>query len=146
MFIEVGGKLSFTSGKDTDKDSYYKDEYGYRNLSLSIPVNYVYQFKLPYNISILPYTGFNFKFNLVQEAGEGDKYNDFEWANCFDDDEAYDEGWRRFQFGWNIGCGITYKSLYLGAGYLVDFTKGLSDEYNYKVTTGTFNLTLGYQF
>lgn len=152
MYIEVGGKLQFSQGTKKSYDySYYYGDYevkaGFRYLSLSIPLNYVYRFKITDDFSVLPYTGFNFKINLMGDAGESySEYDDdIEWYSMFDDDE-FDPTWKRFQMGWNIGAGIQYRKLYFGLGYTVDMIKAYKSDYDYSVRSGNFALTLGIQY
>ena len=48
---------------------------------------------------------------------------------------------KRFQFGWQIGAGLSYNALYIGLSYNIDFTKVAK-----KTKTSNFAVTLGYNF
>lgn len=91
------------------------------NISLAVPVNVAYRWKVAPNWSIQPFTGFNFKFNLSSDIGEGH-------TNVF-------------QAGWQIGVGAQFKKWYAGINYDIDFNK-IADDINSKV----FSLKIGYCF
>lgn len=149
MYIETGIKLMYNSGTKTESDDYYDEDYKYgmRGFNIAVPLNYVYRFKISDEFSVLPYTGFNFRVNCMAEEGENDPYYDedeVEWWDLFDSDE-YEETYKRFQLGWNIGAGLQFGKLYLGLGYTVDMMKAMGNS-DYNIKTGNFNVTLGFQF
>lgn len=138
MYIETG--VNFTMGFDSDSEEIYDDE----DLtvtstlgSLAVPVNFAYRFGLANNIAIKPYAGLNLKFNVIGKT------------TASYDDESESVSWfkkdtmnaNRFQLGWHIGAGVEFSKFYLGLQYGTDFM-----EFAKKVSTGTFELTLGYAF
>lgn len=147
MYIETGVKLMYHSGTKTESDDYDDYKYGLRGFNISIPLNYVYRLKINDEFSVLPYTGLNFRINCMAEEGENDTYygdDEMEWTDLFDD-YYYDEPYKRFQLGWNIGAGVQFGKLYLGLGYTLDMMKAFGDS-DANLKTGNFNLTLGVQF
>lgn len=127
LFVETGAKF-MAAFKSEDG---VKGTYGY----ISVPANIAYKFTFNNpDLSVVPYTGINFKLNLLG------KYT-------YDDDDAEDYDWysdgdcKRFQMGWQIGAGLNYKQFYVGLGYELDFIKIAE-----KVNTSNFYVGVGYNF
>ena len=132
LYLEAG--LRFTA----DFWSAPKDPLGNKAsmsmLTLGIPVNVSYQFPLTKALSLQPYTGFGFKFNLMANY----KYGDLSYS-MFSDKGP--EKWKRFQMGWQIGLGVNFTSFYLGLEYGIDFLK-LGNHIN----TSHLEVSVGYNF
>ena len=78
--------------------------------------------------------------NRFGEDYDLDRYE--EKYNMFDKDDVGKDGqWKRFQLGWHIGVGATYKAFYLGLSYGTDFM-----ELAKKLNTSTFKIGVGYNF
>lgn len=146
LFLELGFGLGYNSGKHTEKVSdRYKYEGGISNFWLKVPVNLAYRAKLTDNISLLPYTGINFKINGTLDAKdtEYDYYydeKDTETWSFFDDEM----GGKRFQMGWQIGVGVNISKLYLGIQYGIDFLPAVKNVYDYKINSSNLAVNLGY--
>lgn len=128
MFVEAGARLIFGFNSDKEADDY--DEYKQNTswMSIAVPVNYSYKFRVADDFVIKPYTGINFKFNLlgkqkytVTELSTGDE--DKETYDLFDKKDMGDEPFKRFQMGWQIGVDFQYKPFVLGVEYGLDFIK-----------------------
>lgn len=159
--------------KETEGDYWMQEKMSMQNINMQIPVNFVYKFALTDDITLSPYIGLNFKLNLVnkykykidtnisdsdlEDAGIDKKDLEGEWINTFSDSNknmgSKDWTWNRFQMGWQIGVGVNYKPFYLGLQYGTDFIPAYKHEFKednyketYKVSSGTFRLTLGYNF
>lgn len=176
MFIEVGGKLSFTfnnrSYEEGDRDYYDKWKYTTTVARLNVPVSYAYRFSFGEDMAVTPYAGFDFRFNLIGstkstikswEYGDRHEYTDSETLNWFDKDDVEDffdvtnGSWKRFQIGWHIGARFQWKNYFAGLSYGTDITplfdynliyEDRYGEYKEKVNwrTGNFALSLGYCF
>lgn len=124
LYIEAGAKfmVAFKSEEGV------KQTYG----NIAVPVNIAYKFTLNNpDLSIVPYTGINFKVNLIGKTSyDGD---DYDWYS--------DGDMKRFQMGWQIGAGLNYKQFYVGLGYELDFIKIAE-----KVNTSNFYVGVGYNF
>lgn len=133
LFIETG--LKFTMGFHSEDIEGYDDDYSAKMTygNLSVPVNVAYKFALNDEMSIVPYTGINFKLNLIGKTKVEDE--SVSWY----DEEGGDL--KRFQMGWQIGAGLNYKQFYVGLGYEIDFIK-IAD----KVNTSNFYVGVGYNF
>lgn len=106
-------------------------------LSWNIPINFGYRYSINENLSIDPYIGLNFKFNILAQGDIESKANDNDYLNNAASDIINDMGsinflnkddmmgmqWKTFQMGWHIGAGVNYKRLYLGLRYGTDFIK-----------------------
>ncbi len=88
-------------------------------LSIMVPVNAAYRFALSDAVSLMPYTGINFKFNVYDENIK---------PKCF-------------QMGWQIGAGVNLKAWYVGLEYELDFIKMIK-----KVNTSALSVKFGYNF
>ena len=107
--------------------------------SLAIPVNIAYNWGISKRLSIQPYTGFNFKFNLTDNALAAYNY------------EYETRDFNRFQMGWNIGLGVSFSKLYVGINYDIDFMpiEKYSDRYgdgDVCIDTSSFSVKLGLNF
>lgn len=166
IFIETGINANFGFGS-TDTQLTFSDGYDdysgklelkAQNINLQVPVNFVYRIAASDDVTIAPYAGLNFKFNIVTkvkakasvdgESMESDWYSLFsgdDMEECFGDDGTGN----RFQMGWHVGVGVQYKPLYLGLSYGTDFIAAYSHKFNgksAKVSTGNLTVNLGYTF
>lgn len=165
MYIEVGGKFSFTFFHKTAKVS--GDLEGYdavgnftmnQNLiRLGIPVSYAYKFHCGNNFSVTPYAGLDFRFNLASSIkykenvtiyDDGDAYedeSDYDPINVFSKDDTADQAWNRFQLGWHIGARVEYLRYSLGLNLGTDFIPMWKYE-KHNLSTFNLSLSLGYRF
>ncbi len=152
MFIETGANINFNFGKpweDSDKEYDYKEYLKMQNINLQIPINYVYRFNITDDFSIAPYLGLNLKLHLITQMKEvyiedGDR-EESDWISLFDKDEIGDDTYNRFQMGWHVGATFQYSRVSLGFQYGTDFIPVLKDDMD-KINTGSFRMTLGYNF
>lgn len=141
LFVEAGAALQYRTNSDDYSDEYEKSEYRTNIFSLNIPVNLVYKFDISEDISIDPFVGIDLRYNLSGESketityddGEGESYSE----NIFKGEGAY----KRFQAGWRIGVGATWKYLNLSVSYGQDF-----NEIAEKTKLKTTMISLGYNF
>ena len=124
--------------------STYETEENWKMASLKVPVNVIYSYQVPNtNISVDPYLGLRFRFNVygeVEEKADGDS----ESYNLFDKDDmgSSDDTWNRFQLGWQIGVKARFNnSFYVGVAYGSDF-----GEVCEKVKVSETQLSLGFVF
>lgn len=176
MFIEVGGKLTFTFNNQTqDITSTNTYKYATSMCRISIPVSYAYRFIFKDDIIITPYAGFDFRLNLSGKTKVTHKYfykgnniytdssyiNDSENYSWFNKDEVneisgvYNGSWSRVQIGWHIGGRFQYKKYFASLTYGTD----MNSIFHYKKNilnsgiyanehwfTGNFSLGIGYSF
>ena len=174
MFVETGLNLDFGFGSDTgDKvdifDGWLQNKTKDQFINLQVPVNFAYKFAIADGVSVSPYVGLNFKFNLVgrskSELDYGgldnediedildyfgyDSMSDFDsdWLSVFSKDDmgSKDATWNRFQMGWHIGAGLQYNAFYLGVEYGTDFIPAFKYE-KAKVNSSDLKISLGYCF
>jgi len=148
LYLEFGGRLNFGSGNKITI------------MSISVPVNIAYKFNVTDGIAITPYTGINFRINLLatndghsmfgsdSDDPEGrslsrsnDDPDDGDWDEDWDD--YYDMSARRFQMGWQIGAGVNFGKWYAGLEYGLDFIKFQKSANN---TASRLNVSVGYTF
>lgn len=164
MYVEAGVKLQMGFGsvsyeyddEDNDEEEILKAQF----MSFSVPVNYTYKFSIGDKMAIAPYLGVNFKIHALgrtkyevkfdddemQDYWDEDYVND-DWYNVFDkkDMGGKDYTWNRFQMGWQIGAGFSYKAFYVGLQYGTDFIPA----FKYKkevINSGTFSAKIGMNF
>lgn len=162
MYIEVGGKFSFTffhkSAKiKEDYDDVTTTTINQNLIRLGIPVSYAYKFHCGNNFSVTPYAGLDFRFNLASSrtfkevnTSYGDGYADEEESeddpvNLFSKDDTYDQAWNRFQMGWHIGARVEYLRYSLGLNLGTDFIPMWKYE-KYNLNTFNISVSLGYRF
>ena len=164
IYIESGLKFiyAFKSESQDDKKvggKSYEYKTKYTMMNIAVPINLAYRFTLPGNsdVSITPFTGITLKYNIAlksKNTADDDFYDDMGWSkkqieefeestDYFDKDDMGDSKntYKRFQFGWQIGAGLSYKALYLGLSYNLDFTEAAK-----KTKTSNFAATIGYNF
>ncbi|MCQ2229871.1 MAG: PorT family protein [Bacteroidales bacterium] len=139
IFLELGGQLTWTHANDEIATG---EELKHTFMSIAIPVNAAYKiaFASSENITIVPFIGPNFKFNLIgKEKGSilGNEY-DLSFLNK-DDMGGKDNKASRFQVGMNLGVGVNIsKLLYIGYHFQPDFADyldGVKAKTNY-ITVG----------
>lgn len=154
LFVEAGAALQYRSY--TDKESTSVDEDGFDGefktkeniFSLNIPVNLVYKFKINEDITIDPFVGIDLRYNisgknkLTYSGDMEDEVNEYleeegNEVDLFKGDDAY----KRFQAGWHIGVGATWKNLNLSVSYGTDFSE-IYEKTKFKTTM----ISLGYNF
>lgn len=166
IFIETGINANFGVGS-TDTQALLTDGYDYysteielkaQNVNLQVPVNFVYRIAASEDVTIAPYAGLNFKFNIVTKikgkVSVDDISQESDWYSLFSGDdmeEAFgDDGTgNRFQMGWHIGVGVQYKPIYLGVSYGTDFIAAYSQKFNgksAKINTRNLTVNVGYTF
>lgn len=167
IYIETGLKFIYAfKSESLDDIKYgsksYENQIKYNMMNIAVPINLAYRFTLPGNsdVSITPFTGITLKYNIASkykntvdeeyyEKRGWDTDKEIEeqgyekWYDYFDKKDVGDKKntHKRFQFGWQIGAGLSYKALYLGLSYNIDFTKVAK-----KTKTSNFAATIGYNF
>lgn len=112
LFIETGASASWIGGEVEDTDVKLN------MFSVNVPINFGYKFSFGDNNGIFPYAGLTLRGNIVGKM----KYDD-ESVNVFEGDD----GWKRFQLGWQIGVGATFNTFFVGASYGTDFSDIFED-------------------
>lgn len=159
LYIEYGGNLMYTFGKDSYSDEYdgdlYKEVTKANLFSVNVPVSL--SLRLSFNdnkMSITPYLGLNFRVNLAGNlkytyddvyVTDEDSYK----VNLFDEDDMDDSAVKRFQIGFNCGVGFTYAKYSLGVGYTTDFSsliKAGDEDFELKGKLNVVMISLGYNF
>lgn len=146
LFLEVGGRVNYSFKKETSGEDEYdvKDTYKYSHLNVAVPVNLAYRYTFKNGMSLAPYFGITFKTNILAKIKEDYTYQgetESSTTNCLDDDDMDGEAFKRFQVGWQVGTGLTYKSYYFGVHYGADFGE-ITDE----IKTNNWGITIGYEF
>lgn len=142
IYLETG--LKFIYGfKSDDIEDYCTMKF--TTMNLTVPINIAYRFTFSGNsdLAITPFTGVTLKGNLTAKQKyeyDDDDEDEYDW---FDKDDMGGSKYtaKRFQFGWQIGAGLSYKALYVGLSYGLDFS-----EFAKKTKTSNFAVTLGYNF
>ena len=152
LYIEYGGNLMYTFGKDSYSDEYdgdlYKEVTKANLFSVNVPVSL--SLRLSFNdnkMSITPYLGLNFRVNLAGNLKY--TYEDSYKVNLFDEDDMDDSAVKRFQIGFNCGVGFTYAKYSLGVGYTTDFSsliKAGDEDFELKGKLNVVMISLGYNF
>lgn len=155
--LEYGGKLTWLHSVEKDLGNSY-NYYNYTQrctfMNISIPVSVLRPFALGNSdFSIRPFLGPNFKFNIIgkyketHESKDGGIEED-RYINYLKRDNRYPA--KIFQFGMNIGVGVTFRQLYLGYTFQPDFTKYIDGNAYYvdgqSCKTQSHSISLGIRF
>jgi len=149
VYFETGIAVQYSFFKNDDDDDYETDDYHYHMVSAKVPLNILYNFKIPNStIEIAPYLGAILRYNIWGEEkvtfsyknkdGEDKTYNLFDKKDM----DGSDYTWNRFQIGWQIGVNARFSNKFLlGLSYGSDFF-----EIYKKAKINTTSITLGYCF
>ncbi len=150
LFLEAGANLLWSSKNFSE---HFEDEYDYyyddisvklNMISVNVPINFGYKYALNEGVSIYPYVGVNFRFNV---SGKIKVELDDESESCdvFSKDDMDDfemgDAWKRFNAGWQIGVACHINKFMIAASYGKDFT-----EIAKKVKVVMPSLTVGLNF
>ena len=125
-YIEKGGKGSYDGRKFT-----YNLDY------LEVPLLLKYDYRVDRDLSIQPFLG------GYVAAGVGGKIKDFGHRQAYSSFD--DEGFKRFDGGIKLGCGVQFNFLYAELGY--DFgLANISHDYFDDAHTGSLFATIGVNF
>lgn len=167
LYIEYGGNLMYTFGRDSYSEEYdgdlYKEVTKANLFSVNVPVSL--SLRLSFNdnkMSITPYLGLNFRVNLAGNLKYTYKERYYDYyddvyvtdedsykVNLFDEDDMDDSAVKRFQIGFNCGVGFTYAKYSLGVGYTTDFSsliKAGDEDFELKGKLNVVMISLGYNF
>lgn len=130
LFVETGANLLYASGEIVD-------DFDMNIFSISVPINFGYQYAFSETASIFPYVGATLRGNILGNYKVGGE------SESIFSDEADDLGMKakRFQIGWQIGVAATFNKFVVGVSYGTDFNE-IVEEGKVKTTT----ITLGYNF
>ncbi len=154
LFLEIGGRLTFTKGSDDvkgydeedDNELLYKYEQTNTLMDISVPCNLAYKIAFySSGVEIIPFFGPNFKFNLIgKQKTKEMKYGETTETTCsfYDEDDMGDNKAKRFQFGLNLGVGFRLNSIYLGYQIQPDLSPYVKFD-NYKLKTFSQLVSLG---
>ena len=130
LFIETGANLLYASGEIVD-------DFDMNIFSVSVPINFGYQYAFSETARIFPYVGATLRGNIL-----GNYKFDDETVSIFDD-EWDNEGMKakRFQIGWQVGVAATFNQFVVGVSYGTDFNEIVEGG---KVATTA--ISIGYNF
>lgn len=116
LFLEMGPEVNFVRRSDEvdywdDNIMVDRDNVNTQLLTLSMPVDLAYQYRVTDVIVLAAAAGVNAKANLMAKTSVDSETTDL-----------FDEGASRFQMGWNAGCGIYFNRFYLGFRFTADIT------------------------
>jgi hypothetical protein len=126
LYTEKGGK-----GKADGHSFSYSLNY------LELPFVLKYMHPLGHLLSLQPFTG------VYVAAGVGGKMKDFNQRQAYSSFD--DEGFKRFDAGLRIGCGLQFANLYTEMGYDLGLAN-ISHDYFDTSRTGCFFATMGVNF
>ena len=172
LFVETGASLDFLWGSKKIDESDNIDYFGHcklkaDNIHLQVPVNLAYRINLSRNVSISPYAGIDFKYNISGKyKGEYDYRirtdEDPHWNNDYQStspSQAYandhlrggiEYNWERFQMGWHVGIGCNYRHGYVGVQFGTDFIHPYDIKsngfhgHNNRITDTNLKISVGY--
>lgn len=159
LFLELGGNVTWTHSKEENNwnESGVEIEKETKNtfMNVNIPVQAAYKFAFTNSaFKILPFFGFNFKFNIIGKYKEhkeaefmGVEQETDTKISYFDKDDmgSKDATANRFQLGLNMGVGVNINSFYVGWRFQPDMIKYIKHDDD-KVSSNTNFITVGLNF
>lgn len=107
---------------------------------LQLPINVGIKYNINNDLNISAFTGPYFAVALGGTVKEGDEKEDIKFGNTVEDN------YKRFDFGWNIGAGVEFKSVFFKINYELGLSN-LSPISDFgKVKNRNFALSVGYMF
>ena len=168
LYMEVGAAFQyrFTDSYAGSSDTTYDEEQGYTSVSYSarvhmmsvnVPINLLYRFNINDRLSISPYFGLDFRYNVackirVKMRKSYGEYGEYERAKATKSFSLFDkefmgqmgvEPFNRFQPGFHGGISLDYRMLHLAVDLGKDFDE-LSPTGKGKIRTTS--ITVGYNF
>ena len=155
LYIQYGAGLQYSWYKDSD--SYESDYYSYSYtsttsfLTLSVPVNVVYNFAVPNTpISVMPYLGLSANLHLLGQTTttmEDDGDVESKTYSFFSEDDmgSSSSTYNRFILGWQVGAMVSLDKYFLRFGYSGPVTN-LYSQGEAKINTSQVNLSIGLRF
>ena len=133
LFLEFGAEIAYEKGETSyiaknKHDGFVNEKRRENQINFSVPVVVAYQFSINESVKVAPYTGPNFRVNILEDAGGLDLMNDRPSSN-------------RFQFGWNAGLDFVISKFIIGYRFTGDITS-----YYHKNTDQYHNVRIGYKF
>ena len=91
--------------------------------------------------------GGKFKWKEEGEDYDGESYEESEKYDLFGKDKDDSWNWKRFDFGWSLGAGVTFDRIYVGLQYDFGFINMAREDYeDYHPKNRNFSLSVGYSF
>jgi len=129
LYFETGLEYIAKGGKTGD--------YIERNMDyLEVPLTLKYMFDTNSDITVQPFVG----GYLAAGVGGKTKYLDEHAVR-----NTFDEGFKRFDGGLKLGCGVSYSMLYADLSYDIGLKNIFKDDFD-EVKTGSLQLTVGVNF
>ncbi|MCI5776750.1 MAG: hypothetical protein MR215_03845 [Bacteroidales bacterium] len=144
LAVEYGAKVTWLHGvKKSGAYDAYTDRVDYLNVSL--PVNLTRSISIGTSgVSLAPFFGPNFKFNIVgkyRESFDGKKRDSVNYLSRDRKTPA-----SIFQFGMNVGVGFYYKQFVVAYTFQPDFTDYVKDDMECCKHTNTNSFSVGVRF
>lgn len=148
VFLEVGSQINYGTHNESEEENEYVSIKVRTNLlTLAVPVTFVGKLSFSNGIYLAPYLGIHFDVNLLfndktkySYSYRGDSGSETDTDSYFEED-----GYKRFQMGFQSGLNVGYKKFNLGVGYRGNFMPIYKEE-GHKMKTGGPVVTLGYNF
>ena len=78
---------------------------------------------------------------------DGESSEESEKYDLFGKDKDNNANWKRFDFGWSLGAGVTFDRIYVGLQYDFGFINMAREDYeDYHPKNRNFSLSVGYSF
>lgn len=127
LLAEYGGRASWSHAVSKYTNNFTNETRRNTFLNVSLPLCAAYQFRLhDGEWHITPFFGPNFKFNVMASYKDVVRNNDMSLiskkrTNYLNREELHPAN--IFQFGLDMGIGITFRKLYIGYTFQPDLTK-----------------------
>lgn len=149
LYLQTG---LYVTQKGT-KSEYYDEDYDcdieekLNPLYLQIPILASYRYNFTDNtqlqVNFGPYLayGISGKYEATASAGNQSYSEDYDFFGDGDDEF----GGKRFEMGLQVGAGVTFNKIYVGAAYEFGLTDAVKDD-GYSIKNSNFMINVGYNF
>ena len=149
--VQSGLFYTMRGAKYKDSDSDWKGSEKIASHYFQIPVYWSYKYDFG-SVAVSAFTGPYIAVGLGGKVKWKDEYEeDGEWVkdsdneNLFGKDKDDSWNWKRFDFGWSLGAGVTFDRIYVGLQYDFGFIN-MVREGDAHPKNRNFSLSVGYSF
>ncbi len=135
FLVEYGGRVSWSHAVSKYTDKFTNETMRSTFLNVSLPVCAIYQFNLRKpGLAITPFLGPNFKFNVIANykdviRGNGMSLVSKNKTNYLNREEQHPAN--IFQFGLNMGVGVTFNKFHVRYTFQPDLTKFIDSGWSF---------------
>lgn len=152
--VQSGLFYTMRGAKYKESEEGYKETEKIASHYFQIPVYWSYKYDFG-SVAVSAFTGpyiavglgGKVKSKYEGEDYDGESYEESEKYDLFGKDKDDSQNFKRFDFGWSLGAGVTFDRIYVGLQYDFGFINmERESEAGYHPKNRNFSLSVGYSF